>query len=217
MDGARELRIGGGGGGGDGSVQVQNRQTLSVNLKLGYHYLVSNFLILCLLALAVVISVEASQMNQNDLLQLWTHVQSNVVTITICSAVLVSGLTVYVMTRPRPVYMVDSSCYLPPDHLKAPSTMFIDHARQIGYFDDAALEFQRMILERSGLGEETYVCEAMIHVPLRISMAAAREEAEQVMFGALDNLFANTNVDPKDVGILVVNCSIFCPTPSLSQ
>ncbi|CAA7061208.1 unnamed protein product [Microthlaspi erraticum] len=36
------------------------------------------------------------------------------------------------------------------------------------------------------------------------------------MFGALDNLFANTNVDPKDVGILVVNCSIFCPTPSLS-
>lgn len=47
-------------------------------------------------------------------------------------------------------------------------------------------------------------------------MAAAREEAEQVMYGALDNLFGNTNVKPKDIGILVVNCSLFNPTPSLS-
>ncbi|CAA7043501.1 unnamed protein product [Microthlaspi erraticum] len=38
-----------------------------------------------------------------------------------------------------------------------------------------------MILERSGLGEETYLPEAMIHVPFRISMAAAREEAEQYL------------------------------------
>ncbi|KAK9988059.1 hypothetical protein SO802_028298 [Lithocarpus litseifolius] len=30
-------------------------------------------------------------------------------------------------------------------------------------------------------------------------MAKAREEAEQVMFGALDNLFANTNVKAKDI------------------
>jgi 3-ketoacyl-CoA synthase len=36
------------------------------------------------------------------------------------------------------------------------------------------------------------------------------------MFGALDNLFASTGVKPKDIGILVVNCSLFNPTPSLS-
>lgn len=37
------------------------------------------------------------------------------------------------------------------------------------------------------------------------------------MFGVLDNLFANnTNVKPDDIGILVVNCSLFNPTPSLS-
>ncbi|XLU75291.1 hypothetical protein S245_034344, partial [Arachis hypogaea] len=47
-------------------------------------------------------------------------------------------------------------------------------------------------------------------------MAAAREEAENVMFGALDNLFANTKIKPKDIGVLVVNCSLFNPTPSLS-
>ncbi|CAA7013595.1 unnamed protein product [Microthlaspi erraticum] len=230
MDGAGESRFNGGssgnGGGGDGSVGVQIRQIRilpdflqSVNLKyvkLGYHYLISNLLTLCLLPLAVVISVQASQTNPDDLRQLWIHLQYNLVSIIICSAILISGLTVYVMTRPRPVYLVDYSCYLPPDHLKAPFTRFMDHSRLTGDFDDSALEFQRKILERSGLGEDTYLPEAMHHVPPRISMAAAREEAEQVMFGALDNLFANTNVNPKDIGILVVNCSLFNPTPSLS-
>ncbi|XP_010498362.1 PREDICTED: 3-ketoacyl-CoA synthase 4 [Camelina sativa] len=225
MAGAGESRNSGGGGG-DGSVGVQIRQTRrlpdflqSVNLKyvkLGYHYLISNLLTLCLFPFAVVISVEASQMNPDDLKQLWIHLQYNLVSIIICSAVLVFGLTVYVMTRPRPVYLVDFSCYLPPDHLKAPYARFMEHSRLTGDFDDSALEFQRKILERSGLGEDTYVPEAMHHVPARISMAAAREEAEQVMFGALDNLFANANVNPKDIGILVVNCSLFNPTPSLS-
>lgn len=92
----------------------------------------------------------------------------------------------------------------------------MDHSKLTGDFDDSSLEFQRKILERSGLGEETYVPEAMHYIPPRPSMAAAREEAEQVMFGALDNLFDNTKVKPKDIGILVVNCSLFNPTPSLS-
>ncbi|KAL4286109.1 hypothetical protein AHAS_Ahas19G0053300 [Arachis hypogaea] len=61
-----------------------------------------------------------------------------------------------------------------------------------------------------------YVPEAMHHIPPTPSMAAAREEAENVMFGALDNLSANTKIKPKDIGVLVVNCSLFNPTPSLS-
>ncbi|KAH7280981.1 hypothetical protein KP509_36G023900 [Ceratopteris richardii] len=36
------------------------------------------------------------------------------------------------------------------------------------------------------------------------------------MFGALDMLFDRTGIKPKDIGILVVNCSLFNPTPSLS-
>lgn len=120
------------------------------------------------------------------------------------------------MTRPRPVYLIDYSCYRAPDHLKAPFNQFMEHSRLTGDFDDTSLEFQRKILERSGLGEETYVPEAMHYIPPRPSMAAAREEAEQVMFGALDNLFTNTQVNRKSIGILVVNCSLFNPTPSLS-
>ncbi|CAI0438029.1 unnamed protein product [Linum tenue] len=120
------------------------------------------------------------------------------------------------MTRPRSVFLVDYACYKPPAELQVRYDQFMEHSALTGDFDESSLEFQRKILERSGLGEETYVPEAMHFVPPRPSMQAAREEAEQVMFGALDNLFANTNVKPKDIGILVVNCSLFNPTPSLS-
>ncbi|KAM7509432.1 hypothetical protein LguiA_019885 [Lonicera macranthoides] len=47
-------------------------------------------------------------------------------------------------------------------------------------------------------------------------MKEVRQEAESVMFGAIDGLLAKTSINPKDIGILVVNCSLFNPTPSLS-
>ncbi|URE28777.1 3-ketoacyl-CoA synthase [Musa troglodytarum] len=163
----------------------------SVNLKyvkLGYHYLITHLLTLLLIPLMVVIVLEAAQ-------TLWLHLQYNLVSVLVCSAFLVFGTTVYIMTGPRHVYL---------------------HSQLCGEFNESALEFQRRILERSGLGQETYLPSALHYLPPRPSMASAREEAEEVMFGALDALFRNTGVKPKDIGILVVNCSLFNPTPSLS-
>ncbi|KAF5955798.1 hypothetical protein HYC85_008654 [Camellia sinensis] len=221
MDGGGDGRFNGGRGGG---VQIHHSRKLpdflqSVNLKyvkLGYHYLISHLLTLCLIPVIAVILVQASQMNPNDVRQLWLHLQYNLVSVIVCSAFLVFGSTAYIVTRPRPVYLVDYACYRAPDHLKASSSRFLEHSRLTGDFDESSLEFQRKILERSGLGEETYAPESMHCIPPRPSMAAAREEAEMVMYGALDNLFANTSIKPKDIGVLVVNCSLFNPTPSLS-
>ncbi|XP_009341963.2 3-ketoacyl-CoA synthase 4-like [Pyrus x bretschneideri] len=202
---------------------VQSRRPLdflqTVNLKyvkLGYHYLITHLLTLCLVPLVAVIVIEASLLNPDDIHQLWLQLQCNLVAVIIFSAMVVFGSTVNVMTRPGSVYLVDYSCYKAPSHLKVRYHQFMEHSKLIGDFNESSLEFQRKILERSGLGEETYVPEAMNYIPPRISMAAAREEAEQVIFGALDDLFANANVKPKDIGILVVNCSLFNPTPSLS-
>ncbi|XP_071935438.1 3-ketoacyl-CoA synthase 4-like [Coffea arabica] len=191
----------------------------SVNLKyvkLGYHHLMSHFLTLCLLPLIAITLLQASQMNYQDFQTLYLQLQLNLITVLLVSAIMVFGSTVYIMTRPRSVYLVDYACYRPPDHLQVNFNKFMDHSRLTGDFDESSLEFQRKILERSGLGVETYLPEAMHCVPPRPSMSTAREEAEQVMFGALDNLFKSTNVKPKDIGILVVNCSLFNPTPSLS-
>jgi FAE1/Type III polyketide synthase-like protein len=154
----------------------------SVNLKyvkLGYHYLITHLLTLLLLPLIAVVLLEAIQTDPNDIRQLWLHLQFNLVSVVSLSALLVFASTVYLLTRPRSVYLVDYSCYVPPPELKAPFIEFMGHSKVCG-FDESALEFQRKILERSGLGEETYVPEAMHAIPPQPSMANARAEAEQV-------------------------------------
>ncbi|XP_020105549.1 3-ketoacyl-CoA synthase 4 [Ananas comosus] len=220
-------RDGDGGGGGGGGQSARREMSASrrlpdflqsVNLKyvkLGYHYLITHLLTLTLIPLMVVIVIEAGRTDPDELRQLWVHLQYNLVSVLALIALLVFGSTLYMMTRPRPVYLVDYACYVPPRELQAPYRAFMEHSALCG-FSDAALEFQGKILERSGLGEETYVPAAMHCVPPRPSMANARAEAEQVMFGALDSLFRATGIKPKDVGVLVVNCSLFNPTPSLS-
>jgi 3-ketoacyl-CoA synthase len=71
-------------------------------------------------------------------------------------------------------------------------------------------------LERSGLGEETCLPPANHYIPPTCSMAAARAEAELVIFSAIDELLNKTGMRPKNIDILIVNCSLFSPTPSLS-
>lgn len=191
----------------------------SVNLKyvkLGYHYLITHFLTLLLVPLMMAILLEVCRLNPQDLRHLWTHLQYNLVSVLVCSTVLVFVATVYVMSRPRSVYLIDYACFKPPAELMVPFSLFMRHSECSGSFDSKSLEFQRKILERSGLGEETYLPPVMHDLPLLPTMSAARAEAEQVMFGALDSLFEKTKVKPKDIGILVVNCSLFNPTPSLS-
>lgn len=176
-------------------VQIQHRLPdflQSVNLKyvkLGYHYLISNLFTLFLLPFIIMTLIQFSQTNPQDIHYLWLHLKYNLVFVILFFAALVFAVTMFVMTRPRPVYLLDYSCYKPPDHLKAPADEFIRHSRLTGDFDESSLQFQKKILERSGLGEATYVPEAMHSIPPVPSMAAARQEAENVMYGALDNLF----------------------------
>lgn len=78
------------------------------------------------------------------------------------------------------------------------------------------MQFQQRIAERAGLGDETYLPPVHHQTPFNITMDAARDEAEMVMFGAVQQLLDQTGLKPRDVDILVVNCSLFNPTPSLS-
>eukprot|EP00250_Pteridium_aquilinum_P010327 c19303_g1_i1 orf=363-1898(+) len=206
------------------SVQIQSSRKLpdflqNVNLKhvkLGYHYLITHLLTLLLLPLMAGILLEVGRLSPEDLWQLWINLQFNLVSVVLCSSVLVFVGTVYMMSRPRPVYLVDFACHKPSDELSVQFPRFMEHSKLSGNFNESSLVFQRKILERSGLGEETYLPSALHQLPAQPSMAAAREEAEEVMFGALETLFHKTGVKPKDIAILIVNCSLFNPTPSLS-
>lgn len=185
-------------------------------VKLGYHYLITHGMFLFLSPFIILIAAQMSTFSFQDLHDLWDHLRYNLISVIVCSALLVFLSTLYFLTRPRPVYLVDFACYKPEDARKCTREIFMERSGLTGNFTDANLVFQRKILERSGLGESTYLPDAVLRVPPNPSMAEARKEAEAVMFGALDQLFEKTKVKPKDIGILVVNCSLFNPTPSLS-
>lgn len=52
--------------------------------------------------------------------------------------------------------------------------------------------------------------------PPCINMETAREEANMVLFGTVAKVLKATGTKPQAVDILIVNCSLFNPTPSLS-
>ncbi|XP_068653645.1 3-ketoacyl-CoA synthase 11-like [Aristolochia californica] len=185
-------------------------------VKLGYHYLITHGMYLFLTPLLALIAAQLSTLSFQDLHDLWDHLRYNLISVILSSTLLVFLCTLYFLTRPRPVYLVNFACYKPDEARKCTRQIFMQRSSLTGSFTPENLEFQRKILERSGLGESTYLPEAVLNVPPNPCMAEARKEAEAVMFGALDELFEKTNIKPKDVGILIVNCSLFNPTPSLS-
>lgn len=192
---------------------------LSVRLKyvkLGYHYLISNAMYLLLLPLLVIASAHLSTLTIQDCVQLWNHLEFNLVTVTLGSSLMVFLSTLYFMSRPRKIYLVDFACYKPDSELICTRETFMEKSKNIGCFSEENLAFQKKIIERSGLGQNTYFPEVLLRDPPNPCMAEARKEAEAVMFGAIDKLLAKTGVKAKDIGILVVNCSLFNPTPSLS-
>jgi 3-ketoacyl-CoA synthase len=76
--------------------------------------------------------------------------------------------------------------------------------------------FCRKILARSGIGDKTHFSPGIAMFPPDISIGSARYEAEIVMFNTVDQLLKKNNIKPQDVDILVTNCSLFNPTPSLA-
>ncbi|RZC86114.1 hypothetical protein C5167_026786 [Papaver somniferum] len=187
-----------------------------------YNYLINNLLIsLFIVPVSVVIFIEAARRinpedTYNQLLHQYVH-QNNVVCVMVCLALTVFGLVGYWMSRPFPIYLVDCACYKPPSNLKVSCQKFLGNARRLGYHNESWCNFMGKILEVSGLGDETYVPQSVHEIPQDFSMASGRDETEQVIFGALDNLFSKTFVKAQDIGILVVNCSLFNPIPSLSS
>jgi 3-ketoacyl-CoA synthase len=192
---------------------------LSVRLKyvkLGYHYLISSAMYLLLVPLLFIASAHLSTLTIRDFVQLWNHLKFNFVSVTLCSGLVVFLATLYFMSRPRKIFLVDFACYKPEPARMCTRETFMEKSALAGCFSEENLAFQKKILERSGLGQNTYFPEAVMRVTPRPCMEDARKEAEMVMFGAIDELMAKTGVKAKDIGVLIVNCSLFNPTPSLS-
>ncbi|KAK6128707.1 hypothetical protein DH2020_037557 [Rehmannia glutinosa] len=186
-------------------------------VKLGYHYLISHAMYIFLVPLLGIFSVHLSTFTPQDLIQLWHQLKFNLVSVIVCFALTVFFGTLYFMTRPRKVYLLDFACYKPEPDVMCSKELFMDRSRRAETFTPENLEFQKRILERSGLGQKTYFPEALLRVPANPCVAEARKEAEKVMFGAIDDLLDKTGIKAKDIGILVVNPNSYALVVSMEN
>lgn len=209
------------------SVVIKIRQRLpdflqSVKLKyvkLGYGYSCNPATLLLFLVVFPLFLATLTQLTALPFQHIWTSpaVFLDTATALTGSILLLFLLGVYWAKRPRPIYLVDFACYKPEDQRKMSNESFIQMTEDSGGFGDEMVNFQRRLATRSGLGDETYLPRGITSRPPNLNMKEARAEAEAVMFGALDSLFTKTGVKPDDIGILIVNCSLFNPTPSLTS
>lgn len=115
------------------------------------------------------------------------------------------------------VYLIGIATYDPPKSCEINSDTFKALTRREKKFTQESIDFMDRLLDRTGLGQTTSFPETLLEVPQRSDMKASREEAETELFSTIDDLLKKTNINPKDIDILVLNCSIFVPTPSLTS
>ncbi|CAH9104031.1 unnamed protein product [Cuscuta europaea] len=182
-------------------------------MKLGFHFLIIHALYTLLHPLLLgAFKSHFCVLNFQEMVQ-----RLNLGPLITCSCLMVFLGIFYFLSRPRNVYLVDFSCYKPNPELMCPTERFMERSRLAKVFTEENLSFQKKVLERSGLGQKTYFPEAiLISVPEKSCLEQARKEAEMVIFGCIDELLGKTGVKGKDIGIVVVNCSVFNSTPSLS-
>lgn len=151
----------------------------------------------------------------------------NFVVLLVVLAVLASLLLAYSIRKPRPVFLMDLETFQPPERYYVDVDRYMETTLAPKKFDEESANFQKKLLSRSGIGSKSAFPSSILEHCQSIpehngderavcNMHFAREEAELVLFGCLDPLFLRNNLDPKSIDILIVNCSLFNPTPSLS-
>ncbi|XP_060210565.1 3-ketoacyl-CoA synthase 5-like [Lycium barbarum] len=133
------------------------------------------------------------------------------------SVLLIHFISLAYISKTSPVYVVDFTCFKPPNYLRAPFSTYIEHATKLDFFDDKSVSFISKILQLSGLGDQTYFPPGLFYIPPRSGQKDAINEVHMVLFAVFEDLLSKTNISPEDIDILIVNCSGFCPSPSLSS
>ena len=121
--------------------------------------------------------------------------------------------------RENSVYLLDFSCFQPPDNWRVSADQIVEILRRQNCFSEDAILFQERMLKQSGCGPKTAwppgILQSMDGKIADRSIEASRKESEIVMYDYVRKVLEKTKTNPKDIDILVVNCSLFAPTPSL--
>ena len=116
-------------------------------------------------------------------------------------------------------YLVDFYCYRPPDSQQTTHEELVRGCRATGRYNAQALAFVEKVMAISGLGQATFLPDAVragLDRPVEVSLALARQETERVLFACVAKVLERNNLKPTDIDAVIVNCTAFNPTPSLS-
>eukprot|EP00899_Mesostigma_viride_P012672 jgi/Mesvir1/21405/Mv20882-RA.1 len=185
-------------------------------VKLGYHILITHGWQFVLLPLSILAGLELRHVDSLAFTKMWAQLQYSNLQLAMFAGFLVLVVIVSRVKRQRAVYLVDYVAWKPPSSMEVTYEDFVNGLKTCTSFTKESSDFQFKILNRCGIGPLTYVPQAGKGIPALQTLTGSRAEAEVVMFGCMEQLFAKTGLRPRQIDILVVNCSLFCPTPSLS-
>ena len=144
------------------------------------------------------------------------HIMFSALLALLISVLLVSVIKLYI-SKSQPVYLVNFSCLKPPDYCRVPIAGFLEHIRLFDFLDEDSVDFMSKIVSFSGQGNETYYPPSLFYIPPVPTDREAMEEVHMVLFPVFEDLLSKTKLKPRDIDIIIVNCSGFCPEPSLSS
>lgn len=119
------------------------------------------------------------------------------------------------------MYLVDFSAYKPPEELRVKRNDVEERGKHWPMYRPEMKPFLEKVFDRSGLSPEgTYLPAAinpMCTMEPKFDMDTAMLEARAVMTGAVEEVMEKAGLKPADIDVVITNCSIYCPTPSLAS
>ncbi|KAF8411585.1 hypothetical protein HHK36_004141 [Tetracentron sinense] len=134
-----------------------------------------------------------------------------------CAWCFLISLLFFFSTRPRPVLLLNYSCFKPDFDRKCSYEVCEYFVRRTRRFTPVSENFMRGIYLKSGLGDETYAPPFIFQTHDEAKLESAFQEAREGMFSAVDSLLTKTKIDPSHIDVLIVTCGSFSPSPSLSS
>lgn len=118
------------------------------------------------------------------------------------------------------VYCIENVVFVPPEEWQVSHSDLKKCMSAQGCYTEDSLNFIGKILDKSATGNSTAWPPGILIskdgcTPMDKSRAAARHESEVVITTMVQDLLEKTQTRPKDIDFLIVNCSLFTPTPSL--
>lgn len=130
-------------------------------------------------------------------------------------------LLVYIFARLEPsVYLLDFCVWEPPEEWKVTHAQLLEMMRQQKCFNEESMNFLTKILARSGTGQATAWPPSIVQCltdrkPQVASVENARAESKKVVCDCIKAVLDKTGTKAQEIDILIINCSLFSPTPSL--